>query len=158
MNWIKEETFCQNVDHVYLCSCVTAHSHGHVLSRLYYEVLKVASNNRSFPDDLFLVSIFSSIEYIQCCHQWTGTYLQFYTPPAPVSSYGFCFLSLVLRDSTPRFVGPSVRRSIRRSNFTFLVFLWFLAPLLLPKWSGDLRYGPCPPARDWGCLVSGLVT
>ena len=29
--------------------------------------------------------------------------------------------------------------------------------MLLPKCSGDLKYGPCPPARDWGSRVSGLV-
>ena len=27
----------------------------------------------------------------------------------------------------------------------------------LPKWSGDFKYGPCPPARDFGSRVSGLV-
>ena len=32
-----------------------------------------------------------------------------------------------------------------------------LTSLLLPKWSGDLKYGPCPPARDFGSRVSGLV-
>ena len=30
--------------------------------------------------------------------------------------------SRVLRDSTPRFVGPSVRRSVGRSHFTFCFF------------------------------------
>ena len=29
--------------------------------------------------------------------------------------------------------------------------------MLLPKWSGDLKYGPCPPARDFGSRVSRLV-
>ena len=24
-----------------------------------------------------------------------------------------------------------------------------MASLLLPKWSNDLKYSPCPPARDW---------
>ena len=33
----------------------------------------------------------------------------------------------------------------------------FWTSLLLPKWSGDLKYGPCPPARDLGSRVSGLV-
>ena len=76
--------------------------------------------------------------------------------------------SRVLRDSTPRFVGPSVGPSVRRPvgpsvgpsvrhTLLFLGFLGFLASLLLPKWSGDLNYGPCPPARDWGSRVSGLV-
>ena len=65
--------------------------------------------------------------------------------------------SPVLRDSTPRFVGPSVRRSVRPSHYTFFGFLGFFASLLLSKWSGDHNYGPCPPARDWGSRVSGLV-
>ena len=33
----------------------------------------------------------------------------------------------------------------------------FLASLLLPKWSGDLNYSPCPLARNWGSRVSSLV-
>ena len=75
------------------------------------------------------------------------------------------FFSPVLRDSTPRFVRPSVRRSVRRSvgpsvgpsHFTFSALMGFLALLLLPKCSTDLNYGPCPPARDWGSRISGLV-
>ena len=51
----------------------------------------------------------------------------------------------------------SVRRSVGPSHFTFFGFLRFLALPLLPKQSGDLNYGPCPPARDWGSRVSGLV-
>ena len=51
----------------------------------------------------------------------------------------------------------SVRRSVRPSHFTFFGFLRSMASLLLPKWSSDLKYGPCPPARDWGSRVSGLV-
>ena len=76
------------------------------------------------------------------------------------SLYWSCPVSLlcivfcrVLRDSTPRFVGPSVGPS----HFTFLALLGVLALLLLPKCSTDLNYGPCPPARDWGSRVSGLV-
>ena len=30
--------------------------------------------------------------------------------------------------------------------------------LLLPKWSNELKYGPCPPARDFGSRVSSLVS
>ena len=63
--------------------------------------------------------------------------------------------------STPRFVGLlvhwSVGWSVNPSNFTFSVFLLSLASTLLPKWLSDLEYGPCPPARDWGSRVSGLV-
>ena len=38
-------------------------------------------------------------------------------------------------------------------DYTLLFFYVFysLTILLLPK------YGPCPPARDWGSRVSGLV-
>ena len=35
---------------------------------------------------------------------------------------------------------------------------YHMMSLLLPKWSSDLKYCPCPPARDWGSRVSGLVT
>ena len=58
-------------------------------------------------------------------------------------------ISRVLRDSAPRFVRPP--------HFTFFGCLRFLASPLLPKWSGDLNYGPCPPVRDWGSRVSDLV-
>ena len=51
------------------------------------------------------------------------------------------------------FVFPSVGPSV---TVCFL-FLLSLASLLLPKWSSDLKYGPYPPARDWGSRVSGLV-
>ena len=68
----------------------------------------------------------------------------------------------VLGDSTPRFVGPSVGPSIGLSicwsHFTFYGFLRSLASLLLPKWSSDLKYSPCPPALNWGSRVSGLVS
>ena len=69
--------------------------------------------------------------------------------------------SRVLRDSTPRFVCPLVRRSVRPTvrpsvTLNFFCFLRSLASLLLPKWSSDLKYGPCPAARDWGSRVSGL--
>ena len=43
------------------------------------------------------------------------------------------------------------------SHLTFFWFLGFLASPILPNWSGDLNYGPCPPARDWGSRVSGLI-
>ena len=55
--------------------------------------------------------------------------------------------SRVLRDSTPRFA----------SRFTFFCDFYFLTSLLLPKWSSDLKYGPCPPAPDFGSRVSGTV-
>ena len=55
-------------------------------------------------------------------------------------------------------VGRLVGRSVGWSHFTFFYDLISLTSLLLPKWSGDLKYGPCPPARDFGSRVSGLVT
>ena len=51
-----------------------------------------------------------------------------------------------------------VRLSVRPSvHFTFSALMGVLALLLLPKCSTDLNYGPCPPTRDWGSCVSGLV-
>ena len=38
-----------------------------------------------------------------------------------------------------------------------LLYDFFLTPLLLPKCSSDLKYGPCPPAHNFGSRVSGLV-
>ena len=36
----------------------------------------------------------------------------------------------------------SVRPSV---TYYFFVFFYSLTSLLLPKWSSDLKYGPCPP-------------
>ena len=60
-------------------------------------------------------------------------------------------------------VDPLVHRSVRWSigpavgHIFWEFFLRFLASLLLLKWSVDLNYGPCPPARDWGSRVFSLV-
>ena len=55
-------------------------------------------------------------------------------------------------------VGQSVGWLVGRSvTFYFFYDSYFWTSLLLPKWSSDLKYGPCPPARDWGSRVSGLV-
>ena len=63
------------------------------------------------------------------------------------------WITFFSRDSTTRFVRFSVGRSV-----TFYFFLFhFLTPLLLPKWSSDLKYGPCPPARNFGSRVCSLV-
>ena len=62
--------------------------------------------------------------------------------------------SRVLRDSTPSFV----HLSVGLSHFTFLMFLRFLASLLLPKCSSDPKYGPCPPARVSGLLLEKTFT
>ena len=70
----------------------------------------------------------------------------------------FCFFFLVACTRLYNPLCPSVGRSVGRS-VTFYFFLWFysLTSLLLPKWSSDLKYGPCPPARDFGSRVSSLV-
>ena len=70
---------------------------------------------------------------------------------------GLRLASVFRRHSTPWSVGPSVRPSVRPSHFTFLASLSFLALQLLPKCSADLKYGPCPSARDWVSRVTGLV-
>ena len=54
-------------------------------------------------------------------------------------------------------VGWSVGRSVGRSHFIIFYDFISLTSVLLPKWSGDLKYGPCLPARDFGSRVSGLV-
>ena len=70
-------------------------------------------------------------------------------------------LSRVLRDSTTHSVrlsvGWSVGRLVSRSRFTFFYDYISLTSLHLPKWSSDLKCGPCPPARDFGSRLSGLV-
>ena len=50
----------------------------------------------------------------------------------------------------------SVGWLVGHTLFFFYDFI-SLTSLLLPKWSGNLKYGPCPPARDFGSRVSGLV-
>ena len=60
--------------------------------------------------------------------------------------------SRVLRDSTPRYVGPSVGQSVGRlvgPLFTFSAFLSYFILPLRPKCSSDLlQHCSCPPARD----------
>ena len=76
------------------------------------------------------------------------TFYHFYSPKIfqENRSDKFSLFSRVLRDSTPRFVRPSVGRSVG-PHFTFFIRFTFLTSPLLPKWSSDLKYGPCPPAR-----------
>ena len=58
--------------------------------------------------------------------------------------------------SLGRSVGRLVGRSVGHTLLFFYDFI-FLTSLLLTKWSGDVKFGPCPPARDFGSRVSGLV-
>ena len=59
--------------------------------------------------------------------------------------YGFSYnlFSHMLCDFTPHFVRPSV--------------LCLVGCLLPPKWSSDLKYGSCPPARTLDSCVSSLI-
>ena len=52
--------------------------------------------------------------------------------------------------SVGRLVGWSV-------TFYFFYDFISLTSLLLPIRSSDLKYGPCPPVRDFGSHVSALV-
>ena len=54
--------------------------------------------------------------------------------------------------STSRFVGRSVGHILL---FLGIIFFDPTAPAQMP---GNLKYGPCPPARDWGSCVSSLVS
>ena len=80
------------------------------------------------------------------------------------SLYWSCPVSLlcivfcrVLRDSTPRYVGPSFGWSVG-PLFTFSAFLSSLSIRLLPRCPSDLlQHYSCPPTRDLGSHVSGLV-
>ena len=66
-------------------------------------------------------------------------------------------LSSVQCDPTPYFVGPFVRRPVRHTLlFLFFEVFGFTAPKMIMRPQVRL-YNPCPPARDWGSHVSGLV-
>ena len=66
------------------------------------------------------------------------------------------FQSRATRLYTP--LCPSIRRSVCPSvTFYFFHVFYSLTSLLLPKWSSDLKNGPCPSARDQGSRVSCLV-
>ena len=41
--------------------------------------------------------------------------------------------------------------------YFFFYDFYFWTSLLWLIWSSDFKYGPCPPARDFGSRVSGLV-
>ena len=68
-----------------------------------------------------------------------------------------CYATLHPALSVGQSVCWSVGRSVTFYFFYFFYEFYFWTSLLLPKWSGDLKYGPCPPARDFGSRVSGLV-
>ena len=74
-----------------------------------------------------------------------------------VACYATVHPALLVRWSVSPSVRQSIGRSVRPSHFTLFGFLRSLASLLLPKWSSDLIFSPCPPARNWGSRVSGLV-
>ena len=63
-----------------------------------------------------------------------------------VACYATLHPALSVRRLVGRLVGWSVGRSVG-PHFTFFIRFTFLTSPLLPKWSSDLKYGPCPPAR-----------
>ena len=65
--------------------------------------------------------------------------------------------SMMIESKSGPSVRPSIGRSVGQSCFTCYYDFISLTSLPLPKWSGDLIYGPCPPACDWGGRVSGHV-
>ena len=89
------------------------------------------------------------------------------SPPLPGSHY-IAFSHYLHRNEIPtfqsratrlysplcRFVRPTICWSVCHS-FSGLTGISTL--LLLPKYSTDLKYNPCPPARNWGSRVYGLV-
>ena len=84
----------------------------------------------------------------------------FYQPSSfDLVETGACIVSCVQRVSTPFYpsVHPSLCPSIHLSVYPSVFFFYSLTSPLQPKCSGDLKYGPFPPARDWGSRVSGLV-
>ena len=62
------------------------------------------------------------------------------------------FLVACTRLYTP--LSPSVGRLV---TLYFFYDFYFWTSLLPAKWPSDLKYGPCPPSRDFGSHVSGLV-
>ena len=62
-----------------------------------------------------------------------------------VTCYAILHPALLVHPSVCPSVGPSIT----------LYFLRSMAYLLLPKWSSDHKYSPCPPTRKWGSRVSG---
>ena len=56
------------------------------------------------------------------------------------------------------YVCASVGWSASWSHYSFFYNIFSFTSLLLPKWSSDLKYGPCLPTCDFGSRVSGLVS
>ena len=81
--------------------------------------------------------------------------IQFLFQFIPLTICNLTFLVACTRLYNP--LCPSARWSVGWSHFTFFYDFISLTSLLLPKWSCDLKYGPCPPARGFGSRVSGLV-
>ena len=78
----------------------------------------------------FGLDLIKSIFPMNCCFQSRAT--QLYTPLCP---------------SVGRSVGLSVCLSI---TFYFFYEFYWLTSLLLPKWSNDLKYNPCPTHTGLG--------
>ena len=78
------------------------------------------------------------LHYYTCAivHNWIAVYLVFFDSLFKFLTAVAYFFSRVLRDSIPRFIGPSVRPSVSQSirhTLLFLFFLRFLESLPLPR-------------------------
>ena len=86
-----------------------------------------------------------------------SSFISWLVPKFLVACYATLHPALLVGWLVGRLVSWSVGRLVG-PLFTFSAFLSFLSLPLLPKCSCDLlQHCSCPPARDWGGRVSGLV-
>ena len=106
----------------------------------------------SFPPSPPLLLLDAASSYFSDLFPYSFSLL----PPHLIFSYLFSRVHPTLQSalSIGRSVGWLVGWSV--TLYFFYDFI-SLTSLLLPKWSGDLKYGPCPSARDFSSRVSGLV-
>ena len=90
-------------------------------------------------------------------HPWTASPNEIQIHPVATCTIFLVACTRLYNPLCPS-VGWSVGLSVCRSHFTFFYDFISLTSRLLPKWSSDLKYGPCPPARDFGSRVSSLVS
>ena len=88
----------------------------------FHKTVHAVLSKKKWPEEIILLSHVFVTNAVPRRGNMTTTFMIF---------CGINFFSRVLRDSTTRFVGPSVGPS----HFTFFGFLWSLASQLLPKCS-----------------------
>ena len=90
---------------------------------------------------------------------WDGRILKIFLVIMSVwQSQNWLSVSCVQHDFTPHLVYQSVHKLVGRSVTILLFYVFYsFTLLLLPKWSRNLWYSPCPPTCNWGSCVSRLV-